>query len=305
MPKIAIIIPCYNEAITIKNVIEDCKKYLPQAEVYVCDNNSTDNTVDIAKQFGATIRYEYRQGKGNVIRKMFREIDADCYVLIDGDGTYPLNCVQEMCNMVLKEDIDMVIGDRLSTTYFQKNKRPFHNFGNRLVRFVINKIFKSHLKDIMSGYRVMNKFFVKSFPVLSQGFEIETEMTIHALDKKFVIKEIPINYTDRPDGSVSKLNTFSDGILVLKTIFMLFKDYKPFKFFSIIAIILFAFSMCLFIPIFIEFLQIGKVPRYPTLIVSGVIATISLLMWVCGIILQTIVRKHNEIYEIILNRIKN
>ena len=305
MKKIAIIIPCYNEAVTIKNVIEDCKKYLPQAEIYVCDNNSTDNTVEIAKQLGVTIRYEYRQGKGNVIRKMFREIDADCYVLTDGDGTYPLKCVQEMCNMVLKEDMDMVVGDRLSTTYFQKNKRPFHNFGNRLVRFVINRIFKSHLKDIMSGYRVMNKFFVKSFPVLSQGFEIETEMTLHALDKKFTIKEIPINYTDRPEGSFSKLNTFSDGFLVLKTIFMLFKDYKPFKFFSIIAIILFTFSMCLFIPVFIEFLQTGKVPRYPTLIVSGVFATISLLMWVCGIILQTIVRKHNEIYEIMLNRIKN
>ena len=243
--------------------------------------------------------------KGNVVRKMFREIDADCYVLIDGDGTYPLDCAQKMCDMILKEDVDMVVGDRLSTTYFQKNKRPFHNFGNRLVRFVINRIFRSRIRDVMSGYRVMSKFFVKSFPVLSQGFEIETEMTLHALDKKFNIKEIPVNYTDRQEGSFSKLNTFSDGILVLKTIFMLFKDYKPFKFFSIIAFILLAFSMFLFIPIFIEFLQTGKVPRYPTLFVSGVISTIALLMWVCGIILQTIVRKHNEVYEIMLNRIKN
>lgn len=305
MAKIAIIIPCYNEAISIKGVIEDCKKHLPQAEIYVCDNNSTDNTVEIVKNLGVTIKHEYRQGKGNVIRKMFREVDADCYILIDGDGTYPLDCVHQMCEIILKQDVDMVVGDRLSTTYFQKNKRPFHNFGNRLVRFVINKIFHSHIRDVMSGYRVMNKFFVKSFPVLSQGFEIETEMTLHALDKKFNIKEIPVNYTDRQEGSFSKLNTFSDGFLVLKTIFMLFKDYKPFKFFSIIAFILLAFSIFLFIPIFIEFLQTGKVPRYPTLIVSGVISTIALLMWVCGIILQTIVRKHNEIYEIILNRIKN
>lgn len=304
MSKIAIIIPCYNEVITIRSVIEDCKKYLPQADVYVCDNNSTDNTVKIAKEAGAIVMYESRQGKGNVIRKMFREIDADCYVMIDGDGEHPLNCVKEMCNMVLNEKIDMVIGDR-SNVYFNKNKRRFHNIGNKIVRFIINKIFRSNIKDIMSGYRVMSRFFVKSFPVLSEGFEIETEMTIHALDKKFSIKEYPIDYIERPKGSVSKLNTFSDGFLVLKTIFVLFKDYKPFYFFSIIAFILFSVSMILFIPIFIEFLQTSKVPRYPTLIVSGAIATMSLVMLVCGIILQTIVRKHNEIYEVMLNQIKN
>ncbi len=304
MSKIAILIPCYNEELTIANVINDCKKYLPQAEVYVCDNNSTDDTAKIAKESGAIVMYETRQGKGNAVRKMFREIDADCYIMIDGDGTYPLKHSQQMCDMILNESVDMVVGDRLSTTYFKKNKRPFHNFGNRLVRFIINKIFKSKVKDIMSGYRVMSKFFVKTFPVLSEGFEIETEMTIHALDRRFAIKEVPIDYNDRPKGSFSKLNTFSDGLLVLKTIFSLFKNYKPLYFFSLIAFILVAVSLILFVPIFIEFLQTGKVPRYPTLIVSGAIATMSLIMWICGIILQTIVRKHNEIYEVILNQIK-
>ena len=304
MSKIAIIIPCFDEGLTIANVISDCKKFLPEAEIYVCDNNSTDNTAKIAEESGAIIKYEKRQGKGNVIRKMFREIDADCYVMVDGDLTYPMNCVQHMCNLVLKDNIDIVIGDRLSTTYFNKNKRPFHNLGNRLVRFIINKIFRSNIKDVMSGYRVMNRFFVKSFPALSEGFEIETEMTIHALDRKFTIMEIPIDYNERPEGSFSKLNTFSDGFLVLRTIFSLFKNYKPFYFFSIISFILFAISIILFVPIFVEFLKIGKVPRYPTLIVSGVIATMSLIMWICGIILQTMVRKHNEIYEIMLNQIK-
>lgn len=303
MAKIAIIIPCFNEELTIANVISDCKKYLPQADIYVCDNNSTDSTAKIARESGAVVMYETRQGKGNVIRKMFREVEADCYVMIDGDGAHLLSYANDMCNLVLKGNIDMVIGDR-SVAYFNKNKRPFHNIGNKFVRFIINKIFKSNIRDIMSGYRVMNRFFVKSFPVLSEGFEIETEMTIHALDKKFTIKEISIDYNERPEGSFSKLNTFSDGFLVLKTIFSLFKNYKPFCFFSIIAFILFLVSMILFIPIFIEFLQTSKVPRYPTLIVSGAIATMSLIMWICGIILQTIVRKHNEIYEIMLNQIK-
>lgn len=303
MPKIAIIIPCYNEELTIANVINDCKKYLPQADIYVCDNNSTDDTAKIARESGAVVMSETRQGKGNAVRKMFREVDADCYVMIDGDGAHPLNFANDMCDFVLKENIDMVIGNR-SVAYFNKNKRLFHNIGNKLVRFIINKIFKSDINDIMSGYRVMSKFFVKSFPVLSEGFEVETEMTIHALDKKFTIREIPIDYNERPEGSFSKLNTFADGLLVLKTIFSLFKNYKPFYFFSIIAFILFAISMILFIPIFIEFLQTSKVPRYPTLIVSGAIATMSLIMWICGIILQTIVRKHNEIYEVMLNQIK-
>lgn len=300
--KIAIIIPCFNEAPTIKNVIEDCRKYLPQADIYVCDNNSTDGTADIAKNLKVNVIYETRQGKGNAVRKCFREIEADCYVLIDGDGEHSLKYAKQMCDMVLQDKFDMVVGDRLSTTYFKNNKRPFHNFGNRLVRFVINRIFRSRIKDVMSGYRAMNRFFVKSFPALSEGFEIETEMTIHALDKKFAIKEIPVEYDSRPAGNCSKLNTFSDGFLILKTIFSLFKNYKPFLFFSIISVLLFAFSMYLFIPVFVEFLHTSKVPRYPTLIVSGVVATISLLMWVCGIILQTIVRKYNEIYEVLLKK---
>lgn len=302
MSKIAIVIPCFNEAPTIRNVIEDCKKYLPQADIYVCDNISTDGTAEIAKSLNVNVLYETRQGKGNVIRKCFRDIEADCYVLVDGDNTYPLNCSQQMCDMVLKENIDVVVGDRLSATYFQRNKRPFHNFGNRLVRFTINRIFRSRIKDVMSGYRAMSRFFVKSFPALSEGFEIETEMTLHVLDKKFSIREIPVEYNERPEGSFSKLNTFSDGILILKTIFSLFKNYKPFAFFSMIATVLFTVSAALFIPVFIEYLQTGIVPRYPTLIVSGVFATLSLVMWVCGLILQTIVRKHNEIYEVLLKK---
>lgn len=304
MKKISVIIPCYNEELTIASVIKDCQKYLPQAEIYVCDNNSTDNTVNIAKSLGVIVKQETRQGKGNVIRKMFREIDSDCYIMVDGDGSHSLSYAQQMCDFVLNENVDMVIGDRLSTSYFNKNKRLFHNFGNKLVRIIINKIFKSNVKDIMSGYRVMSKLFVKSFPCLSEGFEIETEMTIHALYRRFSIKEIQVDYKERPKGSISKLNTFLDGFLVLKTIFSLFKDYKPFMFFSVLATILFIFATILFIPILIEFLQTSKVPRYPTLIVSGAIATMSLLLLVCGILLQTIVRKHNEIYEIMLNQIK-
>ncbi|MDD5022393.1 MAG: glycosyltransferase family 2 protein [Endomicrobiaceae bacterium] len=300
MTKIAVLIPCYNEVVTIKKVIDDCKKYLPEAEIYVYDNNSTDGSDEIAIQAGAIVRYVHKQGKGNVVRKMFREIEADCYLMVDGDLTYSLEDVKKMCDLVVNENIDMVVGDRLSFSYFRTNKRPFHNMGNRIVRFLVNKLFESNIKDIMSGYRAMSKLFVKSAPILSKGFEIETEMTIHALDKNFTIKEISVKYNERPLGSISKLNTFGDGLLVLKTIGSLFKDYKPFMFFSIVSICLFLVSMFLFIPILIEFLETSKVPKFPTLIVSGVIATMSLLMWICGIILQTIVRKHQELYEIML-----
>jgi len=305
MKKTAIIIPCYNEELTIAAVINDCKKYLPQAEIYVCDNNSTDKTVEIAKSLNAVVKYEKRQGKGNVLRKMFREIDADCYVMVDGDSTYPLNNIKQMCDEILNNGIDMVIADRLSATYFKQNKRCFHNVGNKLVRYLINKLFHNNIKDIMSGYRAMSKLFVKTYPVLSRGFEIETEMTIHALDKNFLIKEIPVDYKNRPDGSTSKLNTFPDGILVLKTIFTLFKDYKPFIFFSTVSLILFIVAVILFISVFMEFLSTGLVPRFPTLIISGVSAIMSLLMLSCGIVLQTIVRKHNELYEIMLNQVQN
>lgn len=300
MKKIAILIPCYNESKTIEKVIKDYKSVLPDADIYVYDNNSSDGTDIIAKEAGAIVRYEYRQGKGNVIRSMFKDIDADCYLMIDGDDTYPKESAIEMCNLILDKKADMVIGDRLSSTYFKENKRPFHNFGNVLVRGLINTLFKSKVRDIMTGYRAFSRDFVKTFPVLSKGFEIETEMTIHALDKNFLLKEIPIEYRDRPDGSVSKLNTFSDGFKVLKTIARLFKEYKPQIFFNIIAAIFFIVSVIFAIPVFAEYFKTGLVPRIPTLIFSGFLAVISILMIVCGLILEVIVKKHRQLFELIL-----
>jgi len=302
MSKIALLIPCYNECLTIEKVITDFKNALPEAEIYVYDNNSIDKSDEIANKAGAIVRYEKRQGKGNVMRSMFREIDADCYLIVDGDDTYPAENAREMIDLVLNENVDMVIGDRLSSTYFAENKRPFHNSGNKLVRFLINKIFNSNINDIMTGYRAFSRLFVKNYPVISKGFEIETEITIHALDKNFLIKEIPIIYRDRPDGSISKLNTFSDGFRVLKTIARLFRDYKPYIFFSIIAIMGIAMATMLFIPIAVEFLKTGKVPRFPTLIVSVSLYIVSILMWICGIILEVIANKHRQLYEILLNK---
>lgn len=302
--KIAILIPCYNEEKTIGKVIDDFKIVLPQAAIYVYDNNSTDKTYEIAANKGAIVRREYRQGKGNVIRSMFREINADCYLMIDGDDTYPAHHAKEMCEIILNGKADMVVGDRLSSTYFSENKRSFHNFGNRIVRFLINKIFKNEIKDIMTGYRAFSYEFVKSFPVLSKGFEIETEMTIHAAFNNFKIVEIPVLYRDRPLGSISKLNTYSDGFKVLKTIAILFKEYKPSFFFNIIASILLVFSLILVGPIIGEFLKTGLVPRFPTLIVSGILLVMALLLWVCGIILQVIVKKNKQLYELYLNLIE-
>lgn len=299
--KIAVLIPCYNECKTIEKVVTDFKKELPNADIYVYDNNSTDNTAQIAAKAGAIVRHEYRQGKGNVIRSMFREIDADCYIMADGDDTYPAENAREMAELILTNKADMVIGDRLSSTYFTENKRPFHNSGNRLVRFLINHLFHSKVKDIMTGYRAFSKMFVKSFPILSHGFEIETEMTIHALDKNFLLKEIPVGYRDRPEGSHSKLNTVSDGIKVLRTIFILFREYKPFMFFSLISIFLWIISLIMFIPVLIEFFETGLVPRFPTLIVSGVIALFGILMFTCGIILDVVIKKHRQLYELYLN----
>ena len=240
--KIAVLIPCYNESKTIEKVVKDYKEVLPEADIYVYDNNSTDGTDEIARKAGAIVKYEYRQGKGNVIRSMFKDIDADCYLMIDGDDTYPKENAREMCDLVLNKGADMVVGDRLSSTYFTENKRPFHNIGNRLVRWLINSLFKGHINDIMTGYRAFSYEFVKTFPVLSKGFEIENEMTIHALDKNMYIEEIPVEYRDRPEGSVSKLNTYSDGIKVLKTIGTLFKEYKPTIFFGFISLILIIIS---------------------------------------------------------------
>ena len=298
--KIAVLIPCYNESKTIEKVVKDYKKVLPEADIYVYDNNSSDGTDKIAAKAGAIVKYEYKQGKGNVIRSMFKQIDADCYLMIDGDDTYPKENAKEMCEYVLNGQADMVIGDRLSSTYFQENKRPFHNFGNKLVRGLINTLFKSNVRDIMTGYRAFSYDFVKTFPVLSKGFEIETEMTIHALDKNFLLKEIPVEYRDRPAGSVSKLSTYSDGFKVLKTIGRLFKEYKPTIFFGLFSLLFFIISLCFGIPVFIEYFKTGLVPRIPTLIFAGFMMIIALLLLVCGIILEVVVKKHRQLFELML-----
>ena len=271
--KIVILIPCYNEVITIGKVVSDFKKEVPEAEVIVYDNNSSDGTDEVARKAGAKVYYEHKQGKGNVVRSMFRNIEADCYVLVDGDDTYPASAVKELIKPVLDDGADMVVGDRLSTTYFTENKRAFHNFGNKLVKGLINKLFKGSVNDIMTGYRAFSKSFVKSFPIVSKGFEIETEMTIHALDKNMYIVEVPIEYKDRPEGSVSKLNTVQDGIKVMGTIAKLFRDYKPFVFFSAISILVFLFGFIFFVGVLIEYFETGLVSKIPTLIVS------SLIMW--------------------------
>lgn len=302
MNKIAVLIPCYNESKTIAKVVKDYKEALPEADIYVYDNNSVGETDKIAKEAGAIVRYERRQGKGNVIRSMFHQIDADCYLMIDGDDTYPAENARQMCAEVLSGEADMVIGDRLSSTYFEENKRPFHNIGNVTVRYLINKLFHSNVRDIMTGYRAFSRDFVKMFPVLSKGFEIETEMTIHALDKNMLLKEIPVTYRDRPAGSVSKLNTYSDGMKVIFTIFRLFRDYKPLLFFSCISVVLLAVAAILFVPVFYEYLQTGLVPRYPTLIVSCFIVLLAMLLWSCGLILEVLVKKHRQMFEILRNK---
>lgn len=298
--KIAVLIPCYNESKTIKKVVEDYKKALPEADIYVYDNNSSDHTDEIAREAGAIVRYEYRQGKGNVIRSMFKDIDADCYLMIDGDDTYPAENAREMCDLVLDKKVDMVIGDRLSSTYFTENKRPFHNFGNRLVRGLINFLFESNVRDIMTGYRAFSYEFVKTFPVLSKGFEIETEMTIHALDKNFLLEEVKVGYRDRPAGSVSKLNTYRDGFRVLKTIGRLFKEYKPTIFFSLLSLLFLIISIGFGIPVFAEYFKTGLVPRYPTLIFSGFMLMIALVLFACGVILEVVVKKHRQLFELML-----
>jgi len=276
---------------------------LPDANIYVYDNNSNDKSDEIAKKAGAIVKYEYKQGKGNVVRAMFRDIDAECYLLVDGDDTYPSDNAKEMCELILNKKADMVIGDRLSTTYFKENKRCFHNFGNVIVRLLINILFHSNVHDIMTGYRAFSYEFVKTFPILSKGFEIETEMTIHSLDKNFLLKEIPIKYRDRPKGSISKLNTLSDGFKVIKTIGKLFKEYKPIIFYGIISLIFLIISLIFGIPVFIEYFKTGLVPRFPTLIFSGFMLMISILMLVCGIILEVVVSKHKQLFELYLNMV--
>lgn len=289
MDKIAILIPCYNEAKTIRKVVADWRKALPEAVIYVYDNCSTDGTAEIATQAGAIVRHEYQQGKGNVIRRMFREIDAQCYLMVDGDDTYPAEYGRNMADLVLNKNVDMVVGDRLSSTYFQENKRPFHNLGNSVVRSTINRLFKSKIKDIMTGYRAFSYLFVKSFPVLSQGFEIETEMSIHAVNKNMMVENVIIEYRDRPQGSESKLNTYSDGFKVLKTIFRLYKNYKPMGFFGVLSLILLLISAGMFIPVFYLFLITNRVDNFPTLIVSGFIALAAIISFFAGLILSTLV----------------
>ncbi len=301
--KIAVLIPCYNESKTIEKVVKDYKTALPEADIYVYDNNSKDGTDEVARKAGAIVRYETKQGKGNVIRTMFRDIDADCYLMIDGDDTYPAENAREMCEYVLNDNVDMVIGDRLSSTYFQENKRPFHNLGNKMVRGLINKIFKNNINDIMTGYRAFSYKFAKTFPVLSKGFEIETEMSIHAIDKNFTLKEIPVQYRDRPAGSVSKLNTYKDGARVLKTIATLFKEYKPSLFFNTISIFFYIIAILFAIPVFSEYFNTGLVPRFPTLIVACISLVIGLLLNVTSLILQVIVKKHRQLFELQLNQI--
>lgn len=299
--KIAVLIPCYNEAITIMKVINDFKKYLPEADIYVYDNNSTDGTDKIAQECGAIVRYENKQGKGNVVRSMFRDISADCYIMVDGDDTYSVENARELVNSILIDGYDMIIGDRLTGNYFEENKRLFHSIGNKLIRYMINELFRSNIHDIMTGYRAFSYGFVKTFPALSKGFEIETEMTIHAIDKNMKIKEIPISFKERKLGSISKLNTFRDGFKVIKTIGTLFKEYRPRLFFNSLAIIFWAIAIIMAYPVFQEYFKTGLVPRFPTLIASGVLAQIGLLLNIAGIILQVIYKKHRQLFEIHLN----
>ena len=297
MDKIAVLIPCYNESQTIAKVVSDYKKALPEATIYVYDNNSKDGTAEIAEKAGAVVRYEYKQGKGNVIRRMFREIDAQCYIMIDGDDTYPADSARDMADKVLNRHVDMVVGDRLSSTYFTENKRPFHNFGNSIVRKIINFLFESDIKDIMTGYRAFSYQFVKSFPVLSKGFEIETEMSIHAIDKNMFVENVVVQYKDRPEGSESKLNTYSDGMKVLKTIINLFRNYKPLAFFGIISLLLIIVALIFFIPVFITYCKTGLVPNFPTLIVCGFVVIASIQSFFSGLILQNIIKKNKQDFE--------
>ena len=303
MDKIAVLVPCYNESKTIEKVVTDFKKVLPEAVIYVYDNNSSDGTAEIAKEAGAVVRYEYQQGKGNVIRRMFREIDAQCYIMADGDDTYPAENAREMVELVLNKGVDMVVGDRLSSTYFEENKRPFHNFGNSIVRKSINVLFDNDIKDIMTGYRAFGYEFVKTFPVLSKGFEIETEMSIHAVHKNMHIKNVVIEYRDRPDGSVSKLNTYSDGLKVIRTIIRLYRTYKPMSFFGIIAFMLAIISGLFFVPVVNTYIKTGLVPNFPTLIVCGFTMIAAIQSFFAGLTLQTMQQKNRQDFEMNLQRV--
>lgn len=297
MDKIAVLIPCYNEEKTIAKVVADAKAALPEAVIYVYDNNSTDKTAEIAQAAGAVIHREYMQGKGNVIRRMFREIEAQCYIMVDGDDTYPMEFAPQMVERVLEYHADMVVGDRLSSTYFEENKRPFHNMGNSLVRASINRLFGCDVKDIMTGFRAFSYGFVKTFPVLSKGFEIETEMTIHAVYNHMQIDNVIVDYRDRPEGSISKLNTYSDGFKVLGTIFRLYRDYKPFGFFSMFALLLAVISALFFIPVLTEFMRTGLVMKFPTLIVCCFVMLAAIQSFFTGLMLSNMAMKNRRDFE--------
>jgi glycosyltransferase involved in cell wall biosynthesis len=302
LDKIAVLIPCYNEEKTVEKVVRDFKAVLPEAVIYVYDNNSSDRTVELAEKAGAVVRHEYMQGKGNVIRRMFREIDAEVYVMTDGDDTYPAEFAREMVDKVLEHQADMVVGDRLSSTYFTENKRPFHNFGNSLVRGTINRLFHTEIKDIMTGYRAFSYQFVKTFPVLSKGFEIETEMTIHAADKNMQVDNVIIEYRDRPEGSESKLNTYSDGAKVLMSIAKLYRNYKPMNFFGLLALVLAVMSIGFFIPVLMEYIATGLVPKFPTLIACGFAMMAAIQSVFAGLVLSAGAQRSRQEFE--MNLIK-
>ncbi len=297
MDKIAVLIPCYNESQTITKVVQDVKDALPQAVIYVYDNNSTDGTAELAEKAGAVVRYEYQQGKGNVIRRMFREIDAECYLMIDGDDTYPLDCAREMVDKVLERHADMVVGDRLSSTYFTENKRPFHNFGNSLMRTGINSLFHSDIKDIMTGYRAFGYEFVKTFPVFSKGFEIETEMTIHAVNYNMQVENVIVEYRDRPEGSESKLNTYSDGMRVIRKMFQLYRNYKPMRFFGLVCALLVLIAAIVMVPVVAVYLETGLVPRFPTLIICGFMVLAGIVSFFVGTMLEVMAAKDRKDFE--------
>lgn len=298
MDKVAVLIPCYNESRTIAKVVRDFRNVLPEAAIYVYDNNSKDGTAEIAKEAGAVVRYEYQQGKGNVLRRMFGEIDAECYLIVDGDDTYPADHAPEMVDLILNHNADMVVGDRLSSTYFEENKRPFHNLGNALVRGSINLLFKNNIKDIMTGYRAFSFRYIKTFPVLSKGFEIETEMSIHAIDKNLQVENVVIQYRDRPEGSESKLNTYSDGFKVLMTIFRLYRTYRPMEFYGVLSFILTVLSAVFFIPVMIDFARTGLVAKFPTLIVCGFVFLSAIVSFFAGMILKSIYQNTRQSFEI-------
>lgn len=304
MDKIAVLIPCYNEEKTIEKVIRETREALPEAVIYVYDNNSTDRTAELAGAAGAVVRHEYKQGKGNVVRRMFREIEAECYLMLDGDDTYPLESAREMTERVLEYHADMVVGDRLSSTYFTENKRAFHNFGNSLVRSIINGLFHCNIKDIMTGYRAFSYGFVKTFPVFSEGFQIETEMTIHAVNYRMQVDNVIVEYRDRPEGSSSKLHTYSDGMRVLWKILQLFKTYSPFRFFGIVSLLLTAAAVVLFVPVLLEYFKTGLVLRFPTLIVSGFLEMAAVQSFFAGMILGELTWKDRKDFEYRMNQIE-